>query len=152
MKHPVSRAFGLLAALLLLITLTSACGGGGDDGGGGGGGNDGVCGNIGSVPKLCNLRVSPNPASRFGTVRVSFGVSDREGDIDKLCVGVAARGSAPDIVCDFISTRGSTINERITTDPINLGSSPSGTYAFALNVGDRAGNLSNTVTTTFEIR
>lgn len=147
-----SAIAGLLPAFLLVTCLVSACGGGGGGDGGGSGGSAGVCGDIGSVPKLCNLEVRPDPAPRFGTIRVSVSISDREGDIDKACVGIAAIGFDPEIICDFVTPQGSTINERRTTDPIDLGALPRGVYGLAINVGDRAGNTSNTVTTTFNIQ
>ena len=149
-REVLTRAvWSILLAIAVSLTTVAACGGGGD---GGGGGDSGVCGGVGSTPRLCDLRVRPDPAERFGTLRVSFGVSDREGDIDKACIGIAVAGVTPAIQCEAFPIRGSRINERLETEPINIGNSPPGTYTLALNVGDRQGHVSNTVTTTFRIR
>lgn len=148
------RALATLYFALSFASIVAACGGGGDGGADsdGGGGSAGVCGDVSSTPLLCDLRVRPDPAERFGTLRVSFGVSDREGDIDKACIGIAVAGVQPVIQCEAFPIRGSRINERLETDPIDVGASPPGTYAIALNVGDREGHVSNTITTTFRVR
>lgn len=105
-----------------------------------------------SVPKLCNLSVRPNPVSSFGSIRIRFGISDLEGDIDLLCLGIAFPPLEPMVDCDFITPQGSLINEVLETDPLPLGGLSPGTYLIGINVSDSRGNDSNVVTASFEVR
>ncbi len=112
-----------------------------------------VCGgSVTSVPKLCNLSVRPNPVSSFGSIRIRFGISDLEGDIDLLCLGIAFPPLEPMVDCDFITPQGSLINEVLETDPLPLGGLSPGTYLIGINVSDSRGNDSNVVTASFEVR
>jgi hypothetical protein len=111
-----------------------------------------VCGgSVTSTPKLCSLTVRrAGNVGSTGYVTVGFCMSDLEGDVDKLCVGVAFAGGTPQIQCDFITPAGSRINGCVETDPIPVG--PRGLIAnwtLGFNVGDRAGHVSNTVVTNF---
>jgi len=157
-------------AALVLALLCAACGGGGGDGdgggsGGGGGGNGGggqntptpgastsVCGGaITSTPKLCAL--TPHDAGVVGNTRYlsfSFCMSDLEGDVDKLCVGVAIGGGTPALRCSYLSPGSSTVNGCAQTDPIAVGTrGVIATWKLAMDVGDTAGHVSNVVSTTF---
>lgn len=111
-----------------------------------------VCGgSIGSSPRLCNLRTEDAGASGgYRYIRFSYCAADLEGDIDKVCVGVSVGGSTPSIDCSGFAPRGSTINECLRTDPIPV--APVGfidTWVVGINVGDRQGHISNTITTGF---
>lgn len=113
-----------------------------------------VCGGaVTSAPKVCNLAVSPNPVSGFGSVRVSYGVSDLEGDLVGLCVGIGLVGSGTDpaIECADLQPVGATVNTFLTTDPIPLPGLLPGIYVLALNFVDSAGHVSNTAVTVFSV-
>lgn len=111
-----------------------------------------VCGgNLSSSPRVCNL-TAYDAGSRGGVHYATFSycVADLEGDIDRLCVGVSAGGSTPQVDCSSFAPGRSTINDCFETDPVAI--APNGfftTWIIGFNVGDAQGHLSNTVTTAF---
>lgn len=143
--------FRKLAAILVAVLLVS-CGGGGGDDDGGNNSDQSVCGgSVTSTPKLCELEPYDG-GLRNGSRYVGFTycVSDAEGDIDTVCVGVAIGTAEPEIVCRAGIPRGSRINECLDISPIEIG--PSGfvrTWTFGLAVGDSQGHESNAVSTSF---
>lgn len=157
-----ASACGALAAVLGAALLAAGCGGGG-----GGGAPaaapqaaQSVCGGeVTSTPKLCQLAVSPNPVQQTGSITITLGVSDLEGDIDTLCVGIAVVGADPvaAIVCAAVAPAGTMINEVGTTDPIPLVDGTGtpllapGDYQLAVVVGDAAGHTSEVASTTFTV-
>jgi hypothetical protein len=139
------RGSGWVSAAIGLALLAGGCGGGG------GGGNSGSgCGPVESTPKVCRLSVSPNPAREGGLIRVSFGISDLEGDINQLCVGLAEVDGPSATECGVLPTAGETVDERVTTDPF-AHELPAGTYILSVGVGDAAGHMSEVPTTTFRV-
>ncbi len=153
---------GALTAALGIAVLAAGCGGGG-----GGGAPaavpqavQSVCGGeVTSTPKLCQLAVSPNPVRQTGSITITLGVSDLEGDIDILCIGIAQVGADPlaATVCDAIEPAGTLINEIDSTDSIPLVDETGtpllapGGYQLAVAVGDAAGHTSEAVSTTFTV-
>jgi len=149
----------LWVAAFLVTGLLTACGGGG------GGGPAptptpsplvSVCGGpVTSTPTTC-LSVSPTVVPVGGTITLTVGLSDLEGDVNALCLGLARLGSTPVIVCDVIVPRRSLINERASVD-LRLVNDvgvplPAGLYRLAIDWGDAAGHVSNVATADFEIR
>lgn len=114
--------------------------------------NASVCGGaITSTPKLCNLAANPSSTTTFGSFTLEVSMSDLEGDIDKLCVGIGlASLPFPVVSCRFVTPSGRTINTTIETDAIRA-PTRSGTYIIALSVGDSAGNTSGGVSTTLQV-
>lgn len=111
-----------------------------------------VCGGpVTSVPRLCNLTVSPPSVSPFGSITVRFGLSDLEGDVNLVCIGVALVPFAPVVDCEFFVPRGTLINEFLTLAPVPLGGVPQGTYVLSFAVGDSAGHVSNAVSASFTV-
>lgn len=147
-----------LVSVVPCLLLLASCGGGG--------GSDGsdptdpsnpptgvtsVCGGaVTSVPKICDLEA--RDAGVVGGVRYlrfRYCVSDREGDIDSVCVAVGVNGVV-DSECATGQPRGSLINECRETEAIAIG--PRGIvslWTVAMNVGDRQGNVSDVASTQF---
>ena len=111
-----------------------------------------ICGGeITSAPKVCSLGVSPNPVAGQDSITLGFGASDLEGDIDMLCIGIALAPETPVTQCVGITPPGSTVNGAESTHPRSLGNLAPGIYTVGLNLRDRAGNTSNTVTATLTV-
>lgn len=150
----MTRRHGKVAAAVCVLVLFGAIGcggGGGDDDSGGPNTDSSVCGgSVTSVPKVCSLEARDAGVSggvRYLTFR--YCLSDREGDIDSVCAGVAVNGVV-DTECALVSPPGTLINECQETDPIAIG--PTGVvnvWTVAIDVGDRAGNVSNVASTQF---
>lgn len=96
-----------------------------------------------SVPKVCGLEVIPSVVRQYGFVRFRYCLSDLEGDVNLLCLGLGTPGSTPAIDCEALSPPWSTINRCVETDPIQV-TLPVGYWALAMNFSDSAANLSNT--------
>jgi hypothetical protein len=111
-----------------------------------------VCGGpITTAPKLCDLRIMPVRVRQGGTITISFGVSDLEGDLDTLCAGIGSAGAGtPALQCMSAEPAGMTINAAGDVGPIMVGL-PLGRYVFALQARDRAGNASPVLTVEFEV-
>lgn len=115
-------------------------------------GEQSVCGGpISSVPTICNLTINPARVRRGANITISFGIVDREGDIDTVCAGIgpADRGT-PAMECMTIQPQGTLINIAGDLGPFPVGL-PIGRYLFALQFRDRAGNVSQILTAPFEV-
>ena len=64
-------------------------------------GEQSVCGGpITTVPQVCDLTITPARVRRGGNITLSFGIVDREGDIDTVCAGIGpAGGGTPALEC-----------------------------------------------------
>lgn len=113
-------------------------------------GEQSVCGGpFTTVPQVCNLTIMPTRVRRGGNITLSFGLVDREGDIDTVCAGIGPAGSIPSMECRSLEPPGTTINIS-GSDSVQVGL-PVGRYVFALQFRDRAGNRSQIVTAEFEV-
>ncbi len=114
------------------------------------GGEQSVCGSpITTVPQVCGLTIMPTRVRRGGTITLSFGLVDREGDIDRLCAGIGPVGNTPALQCMNLTPPNMTINI-FGSDSTTVGL-PIGRYTFGLQVFDRAGNASQIITADFEV-
>lgn len=116
-----------------------------------GNGAESVCGGpITSAPKLCALRIEPSRVQSGGTITVSFGLSDLEGDVDTICLAIGLVGGTPMGQCDMIDPVGQVINLNVELPGIHVNAAP-GDYAIALQVRDHAGAQSDIVGATFTV-
>lgn len=123
----------IVASLLLLVT---GCGGSG--GGGTPPPPTGVCGEITSRPKVCNFTWTPNPVRTGQSSTWSVGVSDLEGDITQVCIGIMDNATGEfAFTCVEGSPRGTTINETLS-DSLSIDLAP-GSYTWAMSAQDAAG-------------
>lgn len=114
-------------------------------------GEESVCGGlVTSIPQLCQLQVVPASVQVGEPLRVSFGISDLEGDIDTLCIGIALGGEQPSLLCQPISPSGALVNGFGQTDELQP-PLPAGEYTFAMQVRDAAGHESNVATASFSV-
>ncbi|MBX3023741.1 hypothetical protein KF840_02415 [bacterium] len=112
-----------------------------------------VCGGLVSpLPVLCNLTVLPNPVSRSGTIAFRFGVSDLNGDINRICIAITCAPLEPQQTCTALVPGNRLINSIQTTSPIAASPLPFGTCAAAVRASDAAGHLSNQITATFQVQ
>jgi hypothetical protein len=110
-----------------------------------------VCGGpITSAPKLCDLRVEPARVEAGRTITVSFGLSDLEGDITTVCLGLGRVGGTGMEQCNPIDPVGQTLNliAELPGIPVNLAP---GDYELAVLVVDATDARSNIVTTRFTV-
>ena len=112
-----------------------------------------VCGGvIGSQPVVCNLTVVPNPVSRAGTYAFRFGLSDLEGNVNRICVQLDYPGLEPQTTCAVTQPPNVTINAVLTTNPGPASVLQFGTYRAALQATDSSGQRSNIITATFAVQ
>ncbi|MFN8642345.1 MAG: hypothetical protein U0802_12080 [Candidatus Binatia bacterium] len=112
-----------------------------------------VCGGvIGSQPVVCNLAVIPNPVSRAGTIAFRFGLSDLEGNVNRICVQLDYPGLEPQTTCAVTQPPNATINAVLTTQPGPASVLQFGTYRAALQASDTSGQRSNIITATFTVQ
>ena len=112
-------------------------------------GNESVCGGpVTSVPKLCDLSVQPNPVAPGGSVTINFSGSDLEGDVNALCTSLVPKGQPPNLKCNAVQPTNAKINQSFTIGPLQLpNDTPVGDYTLVLEVRDKAGHQSNSVST-----
>ncbi len=112
-----------------------------------------VCGGfVSTLPVLCNLTVIPNPVSRSGTIAFRFGVSDLDGDLDRLCIELTHPPLEPQTSCTALVPVNRVINSIQTTTPVAASPLLFGTYNAAVQVFDTQGNRSNIITATFQVQ
>lgn len=112
-----------------------------------------VCGGlVAPLPVLCNLTVIPNPVSRSGTIAFRFGLSDLNGDITRLCIQITCSPLEPQQTCTALVPTNRVINSIQTTTPASASPLPFGTCTAAMRASDAAGNLSNIITSTFQVQ
>ena len=112
-----------------------------------------VCGGfVAPLPVLCNLTVIPNPVSRSGTIAFRFGVSDLDGDLDRLCIELTHPPLEPQTSCTVLVPVNRVINSIQTTTPVSASPLLFGTYNAAMRVFDTEGNPSNIITATFQVQ
>ena len=112
-----------------------------------------VCGGfVASVPVLCNLTVIPNPVSRSGTIAFRFGVSDLDGDINRICLELTYPLLEPQTTCTQLQPTNHPINGSVMTNPGPASVLQFGTYTAAMQAFDAAGHQSNVITTTFQVQ
>lgn len=117
------------------------------------GDDESVCGGpITSAPTLCDLTVTPRITTAFGTLRISFALSDLEGDLTQICGALAlSRDPQPALACDPLPPRAETVNAVLELDPIQLMGARNGTYVLYLQVRDARGGRSAVVSATFTV-
>ena len=118
-----------------------------------GGGDESVCGGpLTSAPKLCDLTITPKRTTAFGTLRISFAISDLEGDLTEIC-GALARQSdpQPELQCDPLEIDPEPINDVIELPPIQLMGAANGNYVFYLQLRDARGARTAVVSATFTV-
>jgi hypothetical protein len=118
-----------------------------------GGGEESVCGGpVTSAPKLCDLTITPRRTTAFGTIRISFAISDREGDLTQIC-GVLARKSDPQppLQCDAIDVEPEPVNAVLEVPPITLMGAANGTYVLYLELRDSRGASTGVVSAEFVV-
>ncbi len=112
-----------------------------------------VCGGfVSTLPALCNLVVVPNPVSRSGTIAYQFGVSDLNGDINKICLVLSYPLLEPEQSCVAVAPTNHVINSIETTTPVAASPLLFGTYQAQMQASDAAGHLSNIITATFQVQ
>lgn len=114
-------------------------------------GAESVCGGpITSTPKLCNLQIEPMRVVTGGTVNISFGMSDLEGDIVTICLGIARIGGSGMQQCNPVEPVGQTINLIAESPgiPVNLAT---GDYEMALMIIDANDARSEIITARFTV-
>ncbi len=112
-----------------------------------------VCGGfVSPLPVLCNLTVIPNPVSRSGTIAFRFGVSDLDGDLDRLCIQLTHPPLEPQTSCTVLVPVNRVINSIQTTTPVAASPLLFGTYNAAVQAFDTEGNGSNIITATFQVQ
>lgn len=116
-------------------------------------GTQSVCGGpITSAPQLCDLTVTPRITTAFGTIRISFALSDLEGDLAQICGALAlARDPQPELACDPLPAANETVNAVLQLDPIQLMGARNGSYVLYLQVRDAQGRRSAVVSATFTV-
>ncbi|MDX2169953.1 MAG: hypothetical protein SF182_22985 [Deltaproteobacteria bacterium] len=112
-----------------------------------------VCGGVvTTLPVLCNLTVVPNPVSRSGTIAFRFGISDLNGDVNRLCIELRYPGLEPQVSCSAVAPTNRVINSIQMTTPVSASPLQFGTYQVGMQASDRAGNSSNVITATFTVQ
>jgi hypothetical protein len=112
-----------------------------------------VCGgSLSALPVVCNLTVIPNPVSRAGTIAFRFGVSDLDGNINRLCIALTYPPLEPQTTCTALAPTNRPINAIETTTPVSASPLLFGTYNTAVQAFDAAGNRSNISTATFQVQ
>jgi len=112
-----------------------------------------VCGgNIQSLPVVCNLTILPNPVSRSGTIAFRFGISDLDGDITGICIGLSYPPLEPQTSCTSFNPTNRVVNGFETTTPISASPLQFGSYGAAVQAFDAAGNASNVATAAFQVQ
>ena len=112
-----------------------------------------VCGGlVSSLPVVCNLTVIPNPVSRSGTIAFRFGISDLDGDINRVCLQLTYPPLEPQTTCTQIVPGNRLINAIQTTTPVAASVLQFGTYEAAVQASDAAGHLSNIITAAFQVQ
>jgi hypothetical protein len=113
-----------------------------------------VCGGlIGSVPKLCNVDVVPNPVSRSYGYSIYYCLSDLNGDVSQFCLGIQTSPDPPVLKCDSIVPLvppGEMINLCTYTGLIAF-TNPVGSYVAYVQFRDWAGHRSNIDTAPFQV-
>lgn len=117
------------------------------------GSQESVCGGpITSAPQLCDLTITPRITTAFGTIRISFALSDLEGDLSQICGALAlARDPQPELACDPLPAANETVNAVLQLDPIQLMGARNGSYVLYLQVRDAQGRRSAVVSATFTV-
>jgi hypothetical protein len=111
-----------------------------------------VCGGpITSAPKLCSVEVVPNPVPLFGAFLARFCISDLEGNLTQLCIGIRTSPQPPLPVCEPVSFGIGTVNGCFDTAPTQS-TQPAGSYGLLMFFDDRSGNRSNVVEAQFSVR
>ena len=112
-----------------------------------------VCGGLVSpLPVMCNLTVIPNPVSRSGTIAFRFGLSDLNGDINRICISITCSPLEPQQTCIALVPTNRVINSIQTTTPASASPLPFGSCTAAMRASDAAGNLSNIINATFQVQ
>ncbi len=119
----------------------------------GGSGGESVCGGpITSAPRICDLTITPRITTAFGTLRISFGLSDLEGDLVEICGALVPQGTPlPELSCDALPPDDQTINGVLEVPPIQLSGARNGTYVLYLQVRDSTGARSEIVSAAFTV-
>lgn len=117
------------------------------------GAGESVCGGpITSDPKLCDLTITPRITTAFGTIRITFAVSDLEGDLIEICGALALqRDGQPELDCDPLPPAMETVNEVLAIPPIELRGARNGTYVLYLQLRDARGVRTPVVSATFTV-
>lgn len=110
-----------------------------------------LCGGFsGSVPKICNVAVDPNPVRLFLPFRVDFCVVDQEGNLKEYCWAVRVPHQEPVFTCaPMLGSSGSV--SKCTETPLLPNTYPAGDYQLLFNVRDWTGLTSNTALADFRI-
>jgi hypothetical protein len=112
-----------------------------------------ICGGlVQNLPVVCNLTVIPNPVSRSGTIQFRFGISDLNGDVNRVCFQLTLPPLEPTVTCTNLTPPNRLINNLETTSPVSASPLQFGTYQVAVQAYDRAGNSSNVSTATFTVQ
>lgn len=110
-----------------------------------------VCGGpITSTPKLCNLHIEPSRVESGRTATISFGLSDLEGDIKTVCLGLGLVGGSGMQQCNPIDPFGMTVNLIVELPGIAINLQP-GEYEMAVLVIDATEARSEIVTARFTV-
>lgn len=118
-----------------------------------GGEGESVCGGpITSAPKLCELSITPRRTTSFGTLNISFALSDLEGDLVEICGALALQSAPqPTLNCDSLQPENRTLNEVLQSPPIKLSGAANGTYVLYLQLRDARGARSPLVSASFTV-
>jgi hypothetical protein len=105
-----------------------------------------------SAPKLCDLTITPRLTTALGTLRISVGVSDLEGDLVEICAALARKNGPPlELQCDAIDAEPEPINAVIERPPITLMGAATGTSVLYLQRRDARGARSAVVSAEFVV-
>ena len=105
-----------------------------------------------SSPKLCDLTITPRRTTAFGTLRISFAISDREGDLTQICGAVARKSDPqPQLACDPINVEAEPVNAVLEIPPIKLMGAANGTYVLYLQLRDARGASTAVVSAEFVV-
>jgi hypothetical protein len=118
-----------------------------------GGEGESVCGGpITSAPKACELTITPRRTTSFGTLNISFALSDLEGDLAEICGALALQSAPqPTLSCDPLPSENRTVNEVLQFPPIKLNGAATGTYVLYLQLRDARGARSALISATFTV-
>lgn len=118
-----------------------------------GGGEGSVCGGpVTSAPKLCDLTITPKRTTAFGTIRISFAISDLEGDLTQICGALAEKSEGqPTLDCDPIDAEPEPVNAILELPAITLMGAANGTYVLYLQLRDSRGRATAVVSAEFVV-
>lgn len=98
------------------------------------------CNPLGSVPTVCNVEVDPNPVSTQCCYRIRYCLTDLEGDVNQLCVGIRTSPQPPFPTCVSVQPPWQTINGCYVLGPFLFTNPAGGQYWVQLSANDAAGH------------